>query len=657
MSDNSLLHNFPQWEKLLGKLEDDPFSDIFWNELIMHHEKLANEHADLLRSRKELRLLMYSDFDRLLTKYPYYAKYWTRYTKIVKLLEGVLPSIEILKRATVVFPHSLELWVDYLVNLLTNRVKSDDEIQKLLEHAEDKVGFHFLAHDFWDIYLKWAKFRFGQNSIEYVKVLTKVIKIPLHQYAKYNEEFQKLSQYFTVLDLVSKEELILYIEGKKTKDVISNYDDYIEMNSQDLVKDYFGDLLKEVQIRSQEKWKFESIVRTSFTLSMVTNEELVNWNKYLDYEEAYHSKMPNSNEKELISLYERALIPTCLTSDIWIRYNRYLIQNNGQRNHIIANFNKACDHFVPLDSKDIRYMYIRYMELKEKNIESCKSIYVSTIEKLPNDSELIDHYLEFLINHEAKENQRTLIDDLIKCAHLFNKEYGSDNHLDKKRKPTHNSAKNNLEINSPEIRHLKGLINFWTAGQLIVNACKYMWFVDKDIRRTRDTFMSFLNTEAVKSSKPYWFMAFKFELSQRNKKNLTHIIQQVRSYSTLSISAINLLLTEYTAFMLKNLSASELKQFDRDLYKNIIETDFQSSTHMKTYLKTRLAGGSDSEIIDKRLLRENGHPAATSEGRPQIINSILLTEVTKSENDPYPLPRFRNVEKAGLNVKHIHESL
>jgi pre-mRNA-processing factor 39 len=657
MADSSLLHNFPQWEKLNKDLEDDPFSDKLWNELVSHHQKLITDHQNLLTSRKELKSLLYSDFDKLLTKFPYFTKYWKQYANIVKTLEGLSQSIDIIKRSIVVFPYSLDLWVDYMSSILINRYKNDTEIYKLFKEGSEKAGYHFLAHEFWDLYLNWARGKYGTNSLDYISILSKVVEIPLHQYAKYAAEFSKLRQNFTIIDLVAKEKIVDYINDKRLNEQNENIDEFIENNSQMLIETFYDDVLKNVQIRAHDKWKYESSVKLDFDLNVITTDELTQWSLYLDYEENYHkSNNKIQNNKELISLYERSLVPTCFTDQIWIRYLRYLIQNKAEQSRIISNFNKACDHFVPLDLKDIRYMYVKFMDLKMNNIESCKNIFISMVEKLPTDAEVVSKYVEFLIDKvsgiESKRND--LFRDLLNCVHKFN-EFSEPRQI--KRKKNIRNQNRDLTIQSKDIAYLSKFLNFWTIGQLVVNVCRYKWLIEKDIKTTRDTLMGFFGTEAVRSSKSYWFFFFKFEMSMRNKKNLAHITENVKTATTLNVSDINLIIEQYNSFVLKNCTITELKNNERDIVKNFLEIDFESSMHMKHFLKIRLAESADVDIIDKRIIKENGHPAASCEGRPTLINPILLTDNILNAREAYPLPKFRNVEKANLNVKYIHESL
>lgn len=662
MTDLSILHNFPQWEKLKKDLAEDPFNNELWNELVSHHEKLITDHKDLLRTRTELKKLLISDMDMLLTKFPNYISYWKRYGNMMDTLEGVKTATQILNRAIISCPYSLDLWIDYLTTLISNKLKTEKELEALFEDASSKIGYHFLGHKFWDVYFSWAKSVYGSNSNDYLNILLRVIQIPLYHYAKYSEEFDSLKGKFTITDLIPKHDLVEYIQTNNyltdSRDE-KNIDEYIESHSEELIQSYFEKVLVNTETRTQEKYKYESTLKTEFDLNMITVDELKQWSKYIDFEQDQKDRKYYLDE--MIVLYERSLIPTCLSDQIWIKYARFLIHNNVRNEKIIQIFNKACDSFVPLDLKDIRYMYSKFMELRVKDIGRCKQIFMTLISECPTETEPVSKYLDLLIHHATNEEARKeLVQDMINCCFKFNLDRETIEHVNKKKKTKHNKTdqkSTTLTIKNPDIHVLYYKLTFWNIGQLIVTAAKYYWLIEKDIQKTRDTLLSVFDTEVVKSSKVYWYFYFEFEKCQRNKKNLTNLISKLKVSSTLSISDINLLIEEYNSFIFKNFSITDIKQNERDIIKNILETDIESSMHMKHFLKVRLAEDNDEETINRRLVRENGHPAAICEGRPTLTNPLLVGENTFANKEIPPLPRFRNVEKASLIVKYIHESI
>lgn len=388
------------------------------------------------------------------------------------------------------FPYSLELWIDYINIILANRLETEERVKELFVQGSNQVGYCFLSDGFWDIYLNWIKSRFGVNSLDYIALLLKIIRLPLHQYAKYFDEFTKRRQNFTIHDLIEKDDLVGYINRQLDNAEVPNYDEYIDANSEALIENYFQDLLQEVQNRVQTKWNYENSIKTDFDMSLLGLKEMNQWQSYLDYEEAYQkSQKKEKNNIEIITLYERALIPTCMSDKIWIRFNRYLIQNGGDSNRIVLNFNRACDQFVPSNLKNIRYMYIKYLELKLQKIEQCKALFVSMIEKRPSDAEIVSRYIDFLIENENESSRATLLQDIVNCVHNYNRKIGQEEHVDRKKKVKNTDGP--IKIVSEDIAQLSSLLNFWTVGQLVVNVCKYHWLIKKDTTYTRDILMSF----------------------------------------------------------------------------------------------------------------------------------------------------------------------
>lgn len=655
MSESLLLHNFPQWEKLQKDITDDQYNETIWEELVSHHEKLIHDHQSLLKSRRELKELMYKDMDSYLTKHPYLKLYWTRYANMKYTLDGLLPSVAVYKRAILSYPNSLDLWILYINIILTNNLMKEDAMIKVFKDASDKVGYNFLAHEFWDKYLNWVNTKYGSNSLDYIQVLTRVAQIPLHQYARYTEEFRKLSRNFVITDLVPKDDIVQWINSTQLE-VDTDLDTYIDSNSSSLMEKYFEPILSSVQTRSQEKWEYENKIQQDFSLKVISRENIATWNEYLDYEEnLYQQKKTISKKQEVISLYERALVPTCLSEKIWIKYLRYLIQNEGEEWIIILNFDKACDHFLPMEKKDVRYMYIKYMELKLGNYSGCKKLFYYLIKSLPTDCEIVSRYIDFLLKYTKEEKIDKFITDLVSIARNYN--------INAKLQQAEKNAKMMVvteeAIISEDLEALSNVLSIWNIGEMVVAACKYTWLTKQDIKKTRDVLYSFLNTEAIKSSKTYWYFYFKFELTQRNKANLTHVVDALKIHSTLSIYDINFLINEYNDFMMKNIDLTEIEKYQRDIVKNMLETDFESSFHMKHFLKARLLGinRNEEEIIHKRIYRENGHPAAISEARPTLTNPIPVDSNTYEQLEAYMLPKFRNVEKATSSIRYIHESI
>jgi len=61
---------------------------------------------------------------------------------------------------------------------------------RLFERGANFVGLDFLAHPFWDNYLEFEERAEAQDKI--FSILERVVKIPMHQYARYFERYRQM---------------------------------------------------------------------------------------------------------------------------------------------------------------------------------------------------------------------------------------------------------------------------------------------------------------------------------------------------------------------------------------------------------------------------------------------------------------------------------
>lgn len=659
----SQLANFPQWEVLRRHLQSDEFSEKTYEEITAHHSELVKNHAVLFSQKKELKQLIYGDFKTILARFPYYTTLWKQYASLVETLDGVEGKIKVFERSLFVFPQSLELWVEYVQILVDSRVRPNEEIKDVLERGSGLIGRHFLSHEYWDIYLGFVLEVDGKNSNDYINVLLKIIKLPLHQYSRYYETFMELVPNFSIHDLITEEDLNGFITEKFNNEKDADND------SVEIIDSYFNENFELVQKVTNEKWGFESkITKSDFDFKPLTIDELTPWVEYIDYE------LNRDDVPSAVSLFERAIVPTCFLNDIWIKYTRFLIQHKVDNSNIVKVFNRACDQFVPFDVLDLRYMYIKFLELVKKDDDSAKKVFLSTISKNNTDCDPVCKYISFLLR--KVEDKNSLIGDLLTAVKLYELENynSSDEESSKKRKLKTSQKEQMLEIHTEDIKTMYGLLTYRTIGQVIVSIVKYQWLELSDIVKTRETLEKFFKYELVKCNREYWFAYYKFESIQNEKPNLTNLINYVKLHSQLTPNDLNLLLNQYKKYMFKNCKIDELVKQKRDIHRIFLETDIESSTHERHFLKFRLSEENNEETENRRLFRENGHPSSICEGVPMTTNPIPLMEpllgfkqeilfglkgnkpIYKSKTIANPVPQFRNVEKANSLLKYNRDS-
>ncbi|OWB67901.1 hypothetical protein B5S30_g3270 [[Candida] boidinii] len=653
-SDLQILYRFPVWERSHKILSEDDTNLPEWDKLISYIEEIVANNSNIFDSK--LKSLLHREFNKLLTRFPLLVDYWKKYVAIEYTLNGLDASLKVLENALNSFPNSLELWLDYMSIITSNNTHNSESIRVLYKDAISKTGRQFLSHPIWDSYLDWELKESGENSNEYINIILKVIRIPLHQYAKYFQIFYKLKDNFTIEDLISKDQII----------DLKNEDSNELKSDSELINIYFDRVFTKIENDTNTRWEFESkLNKQNFDLNIVPFDEIINWENYLNFEEEECLKESNNNSstiEQAKSLYERSLIPLAINENLWIKYVNWLIKiykaTNTTDNQTITKdyiksiFKRGCDLFIPNDENKLRYKFAKFCEIC-KDYEESDSIYHNIIKRFPSEYEPVSQIFKSFLRRKNEsiciDNSKIIINNFqIKFTTKKETKSSSNNpkYKDVEMKPKESA------IPDPDFKKLSNYLNERNISQLIVEVSIILWIRQRKVKETRDFLILFFKEQFIKPSITYWNLFFKFELQQRNKKNLTNIINYIKLYSNLPISVINNLIKLYIEFLFKNSNKLELLNISREIERMFLETDDESSTNMKRFLKTRLDSGRDEEVTNKRLIKENGHPGIPVEFRPRIVNALNFTDPIKFNENPVSIPYFTSVEKATLPIHY-----
>lgn len=618
----SFVQDYPEWEPTRLVIDSNPNDMASWDRLIEMMEDLVAVNPSM---SQEMKLLVKQNFEELLTRFPLFFGYWKKYVSVVYQLDGLDSSIDILSRSVTSFPNSLDLWMDYLSALVANRSSDKELIREKFEEAVYQCGRHFLSHPLWDKYLEWISSVEGE-SIHYMRVLLKVIRLPLHQYAKYFTKFYEIKPNFGKDDLLTEEESI-----KTATQLYSKSDGLSDEEIDHILDTFFLALFNNTQKLTTERWPFEAgIVTNFFNLELVPQEEVENWIKYLDFEEAQHNYLQTK------ALYERCLVPCALYESFWIKYLSFL--RNSDSSEILNVFHRACNVFVPVDKLEVRFKYSRFAKSVVKNMDLAREILFTCCNLNTNSFE------PFV---KALELERSFLgnDEWEKQLVLF-----VGKQLDAEADPKRQKSDTTL---SEGLLQLEQLVSPKTLGVVVAVLAKHHWINKKDVAKAREMFQQYCKEEQLKSCEPFWLWYFKLELSQRNKPEVVSVINYVKVQSYLPTTTINSMLKTYYEFMWRHSSVAETAKYRKEYIKIMLETDRETGFSQKTFAKMRVSENQDEETVNKRLARENGHPGLLGEPRPTITNKIdHLEPLFQDEKHFYPLPSFKNVEKAALPVRY-----
>lgn len=341
------------WREAYDSLRADPETFENWEALVTATDALASSPG----SQPEVATTVRSVFDALLSKFPLMFGYWLQYAQLeARLAAPSAPTvIQVYERAVCAFPNSIELWTSYLDHAAESGLERP-KLKHLYLRALNHVGRDFLAHDVWDRYLA-----FEDDTQEKIRMLKYLTSIPMHQYARYLEEYRNLS-------------------GEELPQEV------VEATAR----------------RTNERWAYESLItRNYFHVLPVEDEQYDNWRNYLAYSVA--------NEKDLDdtrALFERALVPCALYEEIWLLYIKWAMDRGCPEDDVSAIFQKASE-MVSISRPFIRLQWSLYAELIG-DIQLARQI-LRTLESSP----ILTEFKDEINIHRAHFERRQSIDGAI----------------------------------------------------------------------------------------------------------------------------------------------------------------------------------------------------------------------------------------------------
>lgn len=590
----------------------EAYKTVQWNDitsldnLIKRTEQLVIKYKN---PNSAIKIAIERIFEEVLGRYPLLFGYWKKFTAVQYQLNGLEKSLEVLSTAVDAFPHSLELWCDYLNVLLANSADKIDHIRTNFQLGKKQVGYQFLSHPFWDMYIK---FETDQKQWENVAELYQSIsKIPLHQYARYYSSYKAfLTQHPGV---------------QPTDDV-----EKIFAKTQKMVN---------------EIWKYESQIKQNFfNLSVVGEKELDNWDTYL----SFIIKRSEYSKDLVKSVFERCLIPCQFYEYFWLKYASWS-KNTSSFEENIDVFERGSKS-LPLDKKQFRYGYLEFLKLSmRRNKEFVRHMIFAVLETYvkywPHDIQLMAYCLFSIkrlkfsssLTHEDQEilkQQSDYASYLEKnINHFLGKSFEGDHQL-------------------------LNIMNKSNVALVIVELIKVTYLTLKNNIKTKKLFTSFGATPLLQDSVTFWLMYYRFLKVSLDFSEIEIFITRLGTDIFLPTSISNDIITDYKSFYYTNANImtheqSMIKNQPRRTLDPLIEIDlkindpqFKGTT--EKYVKT--------EWQKSPVYKENGHIGISIE-RPSISNTIIEQDSKLFGNTPPALPTFKNLEKMNKTPIYIDNSI
>jgi pre-mRNA-processing factor 39 len=413
---------------------------------------------------------------------------------------------------------------------------------RLFERGAECVGLDFLAHPFWDKYLDFEERNEAPDRI--FAILSRVIHIPMHQYARYFERYRGMAANRPVQELAPDEVHFGFRQeitegGTKQKSARD-----IEQELRARLDSWHLEIFQRTQTETTKRWTYEQeIKRPYFHVTELDDAQLANWKKYLDFEEAEGDYVRTK------FLYERCLVTTANYEEFWMRYARWMFAQPEKQEEVRNIYQRASCLYVPISQPTVRLYYAQFEEAQGRP-HAAVAIYEAILDRMP------DH-----------------VGTIISLANVHRRQYGVQSAIEILRK----------YIDDPEN-------NTHTRGALASEWARLVWKVVGSPVEAQEIYVN--RQQSYPDSYVFWNQWLDFEIQQPTSDSqaaeryarVKSVFDAIRNISSLPQDQIKLLAETYFAFLKERGGQSAMKEFmqlDREINGPASVTSAASGMHIE----------------------------------------------------------------------------
>lgn len=204
----------------------------------------------------------------------------------------------------------------------------------------------------------------------------------MHQYARYFERFRHLAHTRPLHELLPAN-ILSQFRIEVDAEGPGKSEGEIERDVRARIDNFHLEIFSRTQTETTKRWTYESeIKRPYFHVTELDEGQLVNWRKYLDFEEVegdYH---------RTVFLYERCLVTCAYYDEFWLRYARWMIAQPNKEEDLRNIYQRASMLYAPIAKPIVRLQYA-YLEESLDRIEVAKDIHHAILVNLPGHIETI----------------------------------------------------------------------------------------------------------------------------------------------------------------------------------------------------------------------------------------------------------------------------
>ncbi|MCJ1253076.1 hypothetical protein MMC24_000883 [Lignoscripta atroalba] len=555
-------------KKLNVEVLEDQDSFDNWEKLVRAAESLE---GGLNRNSSPQSIVATRDiYDRFLAKFPLLFGYWKKYADLEFSIAGTEAAELVYERGVASITNSVDLWTNYCAFKVETSHDSD-VIRELFERGATCVGLDFLAHPFWDKYLEFEERLEANDKI--FAILDRVVHIPMHQYARYFERYRQLAQSRPLQELLPSDTLAQFraeIETEALATVqagsqqinIERGELEIEREMRTRIDNFHLEIFARTQTETTKRWTYESEVkRPYFHVTELDEGQLVNWRKYLDFEEVEGDYIRTQ------FLYERCLVTCAYYDEFWLRYARWMLAQQGKEEEVRNIYQRASMLYAPISRPAVRLQYAYFEEMFNR-VEVAKDIHQAILVNLPGH-----------------------IETIVSLANLSRRHGGLEAAIEVYK----------AQIDSPQC-------DIYAKAALVAEWARLLWKIKGSVDEARQVFQR--NQHWYLDSRPFWINFLLFELEQPTSaetestqyQRIKQVHEDIRRKSHLPPLTIKDLSHYYMLYLLERGTKDAAKEY------LTLDREVNGPFSVQSTMKAKLAEDGKETTTQRRLMMENGHP-------------------------------------------------
>ncbi|KAI9854568.1 MAG: hypothetical protein M1824_000275 [Vezdaea acicularis] len=551
-------------KKLYAEVISNTDSFENWEKLVRTAESLEgglnrNSSPQSIAATREV-------YDRFLAKFPLLFGYWKKYGDLEFSIAGTEAAEMVYERGVASITNSVDLWTNYC-SFKVETSHDPDVIRELFERGASCVGLDFLAHPFWDKYLEFEERLEAWDRI--FAILDRVVHIPMHQYARYFERFRQLAQTRPLDQLLPEDTLSQFRQEIETEMVAAGQTIQLKGSEQELeqkmrsrIDNFHLEIFARTQTETTKRWTYEQeIKRPYFHVTELDEAQLVNWRKYLDFEEVEGAYTRTQ------FLYERCLVTCAFYDEFWYRYARWMLSQPGKEEEVRIIYQRASTLFVPISRPGIRLQYAYFEEMSGRP-DLAEDIHRAILVNLPGHIETTTSWA----------NQQRRSGGLDAAINVYKDQISSSD------------------------------CDVYARAAFVAEWARLLWKIKGSPNEAREVYQT--NKQYYLDSRPFWISYLNFELDQPTSpeaepeaySRIKQVVEDIRRLSRLPPLTVKDLCHYYMVYLLERGGKGAIKEY------MTLDREINGPFSVQSVNKVKVALDGREDTTNRRLVMENGHP-------------------------------------------------